>query len=572
MKAFRAAGPVAVALLGSLWLVGCDTPANQADRKVQEDVAKAQLALQRGDASGVEEAQKLLETAASSTDISSLTKAYAKSSLALVEQNNASKIMRQIDDNDQTLRQLIYEIGRLAQQVDTSRAMAAVYDKYDPKPAHDAITAAIAAAQGGPDQAVWVKQDNSSIPSLTAVKQTISQLQGQIAKQNDALKVLQDQRTQTLDEADQADKSSEISKDQQSVDDFKRGADLKKQAGDLAVQIAKNQAQTVPMQNDLAVAQGQQVVLEKLIQELQDESVQLDTGWKSVQDAVSSQAVLQKQIVAGNGEAAASAAPAPAPAETAAAGGGAATGTPAVGILSPTAGKSLNDKAEALGKLVDEIKQERTDALSDLNNAIHHYSEAAVAGQDFYASLDTKIKDPANMNRPEMDAWKNLQAIGGPANYHIKEALAQRQLAELYVSAVDNDNRRAKLQDEVSKILGTVNIPVPPGLSDAGLDDDKKTATTDATTAYTAAEEGINNLTTGLSPEPLKNIAKVEAILTFYGEVQLARATGDSATAAAKLASAEGARDEAVQDGLQIPPLPPEIAASAAPKPAAPPA
>ena len=150
-----------------------------------------------------------------------------------------------------------------------------------------------------------------------------------------------------------------------------------------------------------------------------------------------------------------------------------------------------------------------------------------------------------------------------PAFYKMQLALVQRQLAELYVAQIDNDNRRAQMQVEVSKLLGAANIPVPPTLADNGIDADKATAAKSAGDAYAEADKQIDNLTSGGPPVPLKNIARVQAILTKYGQVQLARAMNDP-SAKDKLADAQSALTEAVQDGLQIPPLPPELAAAAA--------
>jgi hypothetical protein len=558
----RAASPIAVALLGSFWIAGCDTPANQSDRQVQADVATAQAVLGSGDAASTAKARKMLEQAASVSDVEPLTRAYAKSSLAQVEQNVAAGQIRTIEYDNARLHQLAWEIGQLAQQVDASRTLGASYDKYDPKAAQAAIAADIAAAQGDADHLVWVKQDNSSIPSLFAVNQTIKQLGDQIDKQGQDLKSLQDQRTQVLDEADAADKSSEISKGSESVDDFKRAADLRKQAGDLTVQIDKNKAQTIPLQNDLAVAQGQKEKIEGLIKELKDQSQALDAGWKAVQAAVASQTDLQKQILAGGNSSPDN--------------GSNATPAPAAGSASslpPPIGPSINDKAEALGKLVQQISQERSEALSNLNSAIQHYRDAVSAGQTYFASIDPRIRDSANAQRPEMDAWKNLEDVANPAVYKMQEALAERQLAELYAMEVNNDATRSALQDEASKILGAVNLSVPPALSDSGLDEDRKSAATSASDAYAKAAAELKGLTSGMVPAPLPDLARVHLILTLYGQVQLARAMGDTSTANEKLTDTTTARDDAIQAGLQLPPLPPEIAVPSTPAtPAAKPA
>jgi hypothetical protein len=536
-----------------LLLVGCDTSANQTDRKVQAEVDRAQTQLAGGDAAG---ARKTLEAVASSADATPLTRAIAKGRLAQTEQDAATKTIQQIALDDQNLHRLMFEISQLASLVDHSRAIAVSYNNYDPKTAQDAITAQIAAAQGGPTNLVWFKQDNTSSPSLAAVTQTISQLQGQLAKQADDLKSLQDQRTQVLEEADKADKSSEISKGQQSVDDFKRGSDLRKQAGDLTVQIEKNQAQTIPLQSDLAVAQGQQTVLQEVIQQYQDQSQTLDTGWKSIQTAVAAQADLQKQIVSGSASAAGPAIAPPTDAN--------ANSTPPA-----SADVSLNDKADELGKLLDQLKRERSDALADLNNASQHNRDAAKAGQDYFAILDTLIKEPANAQRPEQNGWKNLQAVAHPSIYRLKEALAQRELGEMYMSELEDINSLSRLQGEVAKVLLAANLPVPLTLNDATLDQQQKDASDLASAAYDTAEKEVDGITAA-APEPLFKLAKIQHVLTLYGQVQLARVMGKPADALEKLKDTTAARDEAIQTGLPLPPLPPELVPPPTPTPGAP--
>jgi hypothetical protein len=126
------------------------------------------------------------------------------------------------------------------------------------------------------------------------------------------------------------------------------------------------------------------------------------------------------------------------------------------------------------------------------------------------------------------------------------------------------------LKDEVSKILGAANIDVPASLTVSDLEDDKKNAAASAATAYSDAETAFTNVTSGNAPDALKKAARVEHILTLYGQVQLARAMGDAATAQADLSTTISERDEVLRDGLQLPPLPPEITPPPAPPAGAP--
>src|SRR4051794_32051896 len=87
-------------LLAILTSAGCDSPAHEADKKVQSDVAKAQAARARGGETGNTDAHKALEGAIGEKEASPLSRAYAKASLAQLEQDSASDAMHRIDQDE----------------------------------------------------------------------------------------------------------------------------------------------------------------------------------------------------------------------------------------------------------------------------------------------------------------------------------------------------------------------------------------------------------------------------------------------------------------------------------------
>ena len=532
-------------------LIGCDTPEHQADRQVQSDIDAARTAHMRGDSSARAQAQVALEKAASHAGIAAETRVNAKSGLAQVEQESAVDDIQGIDRDTVAAGQLIDQISELAQQIQQTHAATVAYDKYDPKPAHDAIAASIAAVQGDANKPDWIKNGSTSIPSLSAVKQEISRLEGLIATQHDQQKSLEDRRAQVLNDADAASRSSDASKGQQSVDEFKRASDLRKQSGDLAVQIEKTQADTRPLDAALKVAQGQQSILQDAIKQMQDESDALDAGWKSLTEVLAGQSTLAKQILSTNGNTV----PPTGKSDTNA-------------MLFAAAGASLSEKADALSKLQEDLKNRRATVEATLRNSISHYVEAATTAQEIYAKYDTKIKDPNNTTREETIAWTDLQKLYNPANYKLDAATTQRLLASVYASEVFNVAARQRMQQEVAQALTGAGLEIPASLNDAGLDAEKTAAATSAKDAYGTAESTIETLTSGTAPAPIPSIAKVENIFTLYGQLQLARAAGDPGTAKDKLDAAIAARDTAIDSSLTLPILPPELKSAA--KPAAP--
>ncbi|MBV8780524.1 MAG: hypothetical protein JO353_03935 [Phycisphaerae bacterium] len=525
----------------SVGLFGCDTPEHQADKKIQDGLAAAEAQADGGDPAGVAKARTVYEQASAMTGLSAETRSTAKALLAQTEVESASIKIQQIDEDITAMNQLLDQIGNLARQVDRTHQDTKAFDKYDPKPAKDAIAASIAAIQGSADKPTWINDNGASIPSLAAVTQDISRLEGLIAQQHDQEKSLTDRRNQSLTDAEAAARSADASKSQQSVDEYTRASSLRKDAGNLTTQIEKVQADTKPMDAQLAMAKAQQTVLQEAIKLLQDQSAALDSGWKSLSEALMAQSSLAKQIVADG----ANPKPLPESADT-------------NGMLSAVAGGSLNQKAEALGKLADQIKRERTDVETNLRDAMTHYTDASTAAQEVYQKYDRLANDPTSASKAELPAWKDLRDLYNPAKYKLDIATIQRQLGSMYLDEIASITARQQAQALVGKTLGASGLEVPAALNDPTLPDELKNASTSASDAYGKAEDAIRNLTSGTAPAPLPQVAKVELILTLYGEAQLAQVTGDK-SAQEKLDAAKTARNEAVEANLPLPMLPPDL-------------
>ena len=73
-------------------------------------------------------------------------------------------------------------------------------------------------------------------------------------------------------------------------------APARKKAADLQANIDLINGQLMPLQLDLAIAQGQQQIVQAAINAYQEESKELDDGWKDVQSKVDGCKDLMKQI------------------------------------------------------------------------------------------------------------------------------------------------------------------------------------------------------------------------------------------------------------------------------------
>ncbi|MGH7176016.1 MAG: hypothetical protein ACREJC_01430, partial [Tepidisphaeraceae bacterium] len=513
--------------------------AHDADKKVQADVERGRELTAQATPDTDAQARKLLESAAGNSSASPLSRAQAKAMLAQSHVDAASLTLREIDRGELELARAAFDLSQLASQVNSSAQMVADYRKFDPTGIRAQIQEKVVEAQGGPDKPAWFTHGNSVIPTLSAVKLQVSQTEGEIAKLQDQLAALDTQRNELLKQIEDANQTDPA---QQSVDEYKRTQDLRKQAELLFIEIDRAQTALVPLQKQLGVAQGQEAALNNVIRQLQEQSASLEAGWKAMQEQMDAQIRLARVIVVGTG----------APESSAGAG----------------QANSIAEKATLIARMVDDIRAKRLVAQSDLADAAKLFDDAASAATDLRRELKVRYDDEANRKRPERVAWQGLMELTHPQLYKVRAAAARRAQGGLFASEASSLATRVSLQQLVAPIAERIGATLPPSLSDASLEKAEREALAQADEAYKLADETLRNVTDGEAPEEAKQYAYVERILTMYGWSQVARLAGDNAQADAKLQDAMQARAAAVESGAKLPVLPSELTPPPPPPPA----
>jgi hypothetical protein len=115
------------------------------------------------------------------------------------------------------------------------------------------------------------------------------------------------------------------------------------------------------------------------------------------------------------------------------------------------------------------------------------------------------------------------------------------------------------LKASVVPIIERAGAPVPAILRPENLDKEMSQASKLAAEAYGSADEMLNNVREGTSPQETKNAATVEQILTNYGWAQVLKAEGDAKGAKEKLDKAIALRDGAAEQKIKLPALPAEL-------------
>jgi predicted nuclease with TOPRIM domain len=524
------------------FFVGCDNSQNQADKQIRADLAQARQVALAGGANASDMAIKKLEDAAAASAASPDSLAAAKSALAQANLDASHETMRQINTKEMDLARLDWEITELAQQIWTSNSAIVGYKKYDPQAAHDAIAQRIADAQGGPDKPVWISDDRTNIPTLSAVKQQISDLQGQIAQLQEQVKNVTDERGHIVDQAEQTAEQADKLKGNKAVQVFEQSSNLRRQAGQKSVELDKLQTQIDRLQRSLAIAQGQETTLNEVISQLQDQSAALDAAWKQIDDHVNKQQQLSTQVM------------------------GASAAAPASGqSLLGTAGQSLVQKSAELDRLVKEIQQLRGQAQQDASNAAKYFEDAYNAADQFRRQMQTKTSDPKNVGRPEVPVWKSMVASLDPMHFRLQQAAAQRTLGDLYSSNADSLSRRISLRESLKSAVEGTSLTVPAEINDSELDKSLQTAITSANDAYGESDKVLSDVAEGQSADQA-NAAKLQAnahlgrALTLYGWSQIAKLSGDQQNAGDRLKLAIQERNTAADGNtIPIPAMPSEM-------------
>jgi len=541
-------GTVLAALLGQ----GCDDPQRQADKQVQRELAEAREIASSGGDTGAAR-QKLRDAANSASAASDSVRAIAKSALAHSELESAQNTIRKIEQLELELARLVWEVTRQATQIQISGSAVAGYTKFDPRPAREAIAQKIAEARGGPGKSAWFTHGNATIPTLAAVTQEIARLEGEIAQRQEQLNNLIDRRAKLLDAADEAAAQADQLKGDRAVEVFKRSSDLRKQAGDVAVQIDKLNSEITRLQRSLGIAQGQKAVLDELIAQLEDQRKTLDAGWSAMEQQVARQKALAAQLL--GSVAAAPAQPEPGDQQS------------PFAVARRTAGASIAEKAVVLGQLVDQIRTLREEAQLSLSNAITFFGDAYQAADALRRSLQDLISDSRNQGRPELVAWRSMQQTLNPFQFMLQQAAAQRRLGGLWASDAASISRRIELRQTVESALQGLDLQVPVQLLGRDLEEQRNNALNQAKQAYQESDDALANIIENDAPEPIKNAARVGRILTLCGWAQALRQAGDAAAAEEKIKLAIDARNAAAELNIPLPSLPAELGAPP-PKPA----
>jgi chromosome segregation ATPase len=484
------------------------------------------LPVHGADAGGHDSETARLDKAAQSNDGRPADQARAKAAAAQAHWNKANDLLNQINTKELSNQRTIAHLRRLGEALNWSNLAGSGLEQSDPKAAladYDRQIAAIRGDAGG-SAAVWSAGKSATLPTASALKKKIGELEADVSKRQGEIKSLNQQRDQLNAQADKFAAQSDAAKGRQSVDDFKKASDLRKNADDVQRKIDLAQSQLTPRQDELAVAKAEYQTLQKTVTQLEQERAALAAQWDALQKQIQNQHQSAQKFFSNEG----------------------ADGQ-----------DTISAQLGELNRGLDEVRKLRDQAADELNRASSGFTAAANAAQN----LQNALRAQASNGGDGSEAGKTLAAVVDPQAYQLQKAAALAALAQLKASEASSLRDRLEVGEFLSPIIQKAGLAAPAELGDvADLKKKAKAAQKEAEKAFAETDQLFTQLGGGAE----RNSATVLHILTLYNWSQMAAGAGDAKNAAARLQAAKALADNAAKNNVPLPPLPAEIAPTAA--------
>ena len=474
-----AAGVVVTALC----LTGCE--------KLQQSSAEAD----RAAVAAMREGK--LETAAKEKNASPGLRVEANSQLATQRYQEGVDAYAQTLDRQVQVMRLGWRATRFAAVADENIDAARGISKYEPLVSLEKLDQMIGDIRGASDKMTRSLESAQGVDlaTITSLDATIDKLNHDIADVQKELAGLEGQRQKMNQQAQELVNQSLDAKGQTSVDLYKRSAESRKAASDLATRIEATGMKLVPLQQALATATEQKETLTTAIGQMDALKLQVEAGWKAVSQESATR----------------------------------------TGIAESIAGKQPVAGQATLLMAVKEIEGLNYALESDYGRAISAYEASAASASDASAAAQQAYKRAGELvtlyrGRPEEGIYKRVQTLLNTGGLRVNEVVAEYATGRTYADWSGLLKIRQDALTRLNEISQQVKLPVPQELmgSHAGVDKEMAAKASNALKKASADFEAI----AGASVET-KRTAGIGRIATQLALAEIADRNGDASGAQA---------------------------------------
>lgn len=499
-----------------------ESESSQSERHVDE---VARQALEK------EEAQQPDLYGQAATDVagkSDVATARARQLQAQAEYNAGTEMMRLASNQASQLAMQMIDIDHLISTIETSNALVSGYSQYDAGPIQKEARAEVTQIEGSSDQGAWVPGKNP-VPTISAVKQTISQLEGEIRQKEDQAESLNKQRVAALRRSEDLNEQADKATGPAWVSLYKQASGLRKKAADISTQIDNVNSSIEPLRTDLAIAQSQLQIAQSAVVGIRDQAAGAEQNFAQIRKSAHDQDTVVRDVYTN------------------------------AAAAKKNGDASLRAQLEAL---IDQYRQVQTSwdsAAKLLADAAQHFGDAQTAAESLQVNLDQRAVQ-IQKDIPEKQAWDQLKHVYSATMFQYDRGVALQALGMLYTDQLATLQQLSQLKARTTATLSKAKLEVPSGISSADFDSAITKATDSGKDAFTKADDLFQNVSNApLASAEQQNGGRVARILELYGWYQLGVLTGD-AQAPTHLSAARDAIKDAIDHNATLPILPVEIA------------
>jgi hypothetical protein len=532
-------GTAGLFTLGAL-LAGCDNPAAQADKTVDQQVETAQNKDTRP-----EDRKALvaaLDSAAKVANASAAAKVNVKLEEARHEVDAADEMARAAGADEIEISRLAGEVQSLTGQISSNNLLIDGLRKREPVDALKGVDDAVAAVKGIGAAATWGAPDKG-VPAGSAVDAETARINADIEKLTSERTSLDGKQKQSADEARQLEEQADKGHGTEARDAGVKAAGLRRDARTASTRMEQIDRAIAGLQDQLKVEAASTAALADADKAYQDRKAQIAAGWDEVKKQIDVYQNQSRKLVEGNGDAAAP------PPSTQPKMYDAANPPSDEEIAAALRDANVNRLGTLTKKMVSQYDADRDAAIETYEAAYNHITDAQKLAGQAVQGLPTMVS--------EKEVITGLTDLFSKSDFELRQAAVRLKEAQVHAEQADTVSVWDDTRTALSATLEKAGLQMPAdlaGLASGPVADLRKKSEDEYDEADTTLEEAAKG---GNTPRARtdQTYARQMEVAEHYARAKDAARAGDTANAETQLKTAKSVLEALNQES----PVPDEL-------------
>jgi hypothetical protein len=405
---------------------------------------------------------------------------------------------------------IVARISSLASLAGSVQTISNTYRQMEPTAATAFVKDLSAKVRGDGNTEKFSDLPNGSIPTLAAVKQEKSRLEGELTKAQGELQTATTQRDQLLTQVGTLSAKADEQRGQPKLDTVTQAADLRQQAAVISRRIGELEGAISVLNADLEVQKSLETNLQAALESFEAQQASLTSGWAATKTQVDHQGQLASSILKAE--------------------------------ANDTGEMSVNALAAELNTTLKELDQQREEALGAFSDAASKFTAAETAANTFNATLT----NPAGNAAAEAAALKSLAGTLSVDRFNLQKAIAMREQAAVHISHAQFLLRMADVAAQLESLPRELNPAVPEPFNSEKLKADAAEAIKNADELLMQAKDRVEGV--AASDESLAGLRPLKVSTSIF--VNYDRALLSQLASTAKL-DVDVAKEQVYKDSIE---------------------